>query len=423
MNSPRRSRRHWRNSLCTLAALLILASAARADEPGTVAKIGDQQIGVSGNAGDGVLPIFASRSLLKPAPSVKRLLLMLPGRDRAADKAEAAGLAIAAKAADILVAAPQFLTEADIHRWALPGDRLRWSETGWETGGPAAAPVPLSSFTALDSALDWLADSSLTPNLKTIVIVGSGAGGALAARYAAVGRSPAVLQARGIEMRFVVADADSYLYFDAARPIPTDVASCPELDHWPYGLGEPPPYVGRLAPDDIGTHYRGQDVRYLLSSGIDRGLPSLDAGCAAAAEGATRLDRGRLYLGYLAARAGSPIQRLAEVAEPGDVLATPCGRAALLDQPGCPALEVPPAVAVPVLSVPTPTPTPTSTPAPADAGAAAEPPPPPPPPPPPSTGVVPESADPLAPADPIGPLLTRPPTPPSPPADRSPKPG
>ena len=404
MSLPRRSKPRWRNSLLGLLFGLGGFGLAEAETPADqpVAKLGDQQISVGAGEGDGTLLVFASRSLLARSAGVKRVLVMIPGRDRAADKIQAIGVAAARKSPEILVAAPQFLDETDVRRWKLPADRLRWQGDAWAAGAPALGPNPISAFSALDALLGWLADPGVLPDLKTIVIAGTGAGGELVQRYAAVAKGLPAIEARGIALRYVVADAPSYLYFDPTRPVATDPASCPGVDRWPYGLDGAPAYVTGQPRAGIEPRYRARDVRYLLGPGIDA-----DAGCAAAAEGGTRLERGRLYQGYLAARAKAPVHRLAEIAAPGDAFASDCGLAALLDQPGCPALDAP--------AAPPPPPT-TTSPAP-DASPS-----PPPLPPAPSTGVVPESADPLAPADPIGPLLTRPVVP-SPPPNRSSSPG
>jgi hypothetical protein len=407
MSLPRRSKRRWRNSLTGLFFGFAWFAGARADAPGDqpVAKIGDQQISVGAGEGDAILPVFASRSLLVRSPGVTRILVMIPGRDRAADQALATGLAAAKNAPGILVAAPQFLDDIDATRWKLPADRLRWRGDAWDTGAAAVGPNPVSAFSALDALLRWLGAPGMLPDLKLIVIAGEGPGGLLVQRYAATGWGLAALEARGVAVRYVVGDPASYLYFDPTRPVATDLANCPSVDQWPYGLDAAPAYVTGQPREGIEPRYRTRDVRYLLGSGADRALPPLDAGCAASAQGGTRLERGRLYLGYLASRAKAPVHRLAEIAEPGEIFATACGLAALLDQPGCPALDAP--AVIPTAATP-----PAATPgAPAPALPAA--------------GPVLDSADPLAGDDPIGPLLTRPTPPPtpSPPPNRSSSPG
>ena len=46
-----------------------------------------------------------------------------------------------------------------------------------------------------------------------MVIFGNSAGGQFVNRYAAVGRGPGALAARGIQTRFIVANPSTYLYF------------------------------------------------------------------------------------------------------------------------------------------------------------------------------------------------------------------
>ncbi|HVJ55070.1 MAG TPA: hypothetical protein VM689_21605 [Aliidongia sp.] len=413
MSSPRRSRRHWRNSLAGLAVLLLAGSARAdpADQP--VAKLGDQLISVASEGGDGSLPVFASHALNARLPGIKRVIVMIPGADRDAEKAEALGVAAAKQSTDILIVAPQFLDEADATQWQLSSDRLRWHGADWQFGAPSVATAPVGTFSALDALVRWLAAPELLPDLKQIVIAGRGASGALVQRYAVIGWGLNAVEARGIAIRYVVADAPNYLYLGASRPVPPGTA-CAEVDQWPYGLSGAPDYVTSRSLKGIDDRYRARDVRYLLTNAVT-GIA--DNSCAAAAQGGSIVERGRFYLGALAVQAGAPVQRLAEIAEPGEIFASACGLAALTDQPGCPALDAPPTVTMPppvatggstdgtpAGAVETPNPHAQSPPS-------AQP----------ATGPALDSADPLGAADPISPQLTKPAT--SPPPDRPRSPG
>jgi|GEM_PF-143195 hypothetical protein len=412
------SRRHWRNSAAASLALLILEGAQAPGEETPVAAIGDQPIEVSGAEGSGTLLAFSSRPLLARMPGITRLLVMIHGAGRDGDQALAGTLAAIGAAADrTLVVAPQFLSEADFRRWTLSGDRLRWPDPGWEAGDAALGPSPLSPFTALDSLLHGLADPALLPGLKAITLAGRAEGADLVQLYAASTTRLSSLEARGIAIRFVLAQPIHYLYLDQARPIATDVAACPGFDQWPYGLDAAPSYLDRLGPARILAQYRARDVVYLLSG--SGGPDEPDTPCAITAQGPDRLARGRFYLGYLALLAGVPVHRLAEIGADGPaLLASGCGVAALLDRPDCPALAAAPA----------PTPFPTSAPpaepaAPEPARSVPNPAPAmPEAPPPPSVAQTPlpdrvapgGSADPLQDANPLTPLLTRAPVPPKP---------
>jgi hypothetical protein len=416
----RPSKRRWRYRLVpAIAALLLLGNAATAQEQ-PVAAIGDQPIEIAGAEGSGTLLVFSSHPLLARMPGVTRLLVVVHGAGRDADHAEAQGVAAIGPAiAQTLVVAPQFLSEADFHRWTLPGDRLRWAGPGWAKGDVAVGPAPVSPFSALDSLVHGLADPSLLPDLKAVTIAGEGEGADLVQLYAAATTHLAALEARGIAFHFVLAAPGHYLYLDEARPVPADAASCPGFDQWPYGLDGAPAYLDELGPARIFTQYRARDVVYLLG----KPAGAADAGCAAAAQGPDRPARGRFYLAYLAKLAGAPVHRLAETptVEATALLASACGVAALLDRPDCPALASPPGVpAFPEPVAPAAEPARPAEASPPSAPEAAPTPPAPviealPPPSPPDQVEPGGLVDPLHEADPLSPLLTRAPPPAKPP--------
>ena len=60
--------------------------------------------------------------------------------------------------------------------------------------------------------------SSTPARTPQVVIFGNSAGGQFVNRYAAVGRGPGALAARGIQTRFIVANPSTYLYFGDDRP-------------------------------------------------------------------------------------------------------------------------------------------------------------------------------------------------------------
>ena len=325
LNWSQRSRRRW----LSLAALLLAGAA----EP----KLGDQALSVDAPEGHGTLPAFTSHSLLGRQPGVTRLLVIV---ESDAGEALALGKSIAGPdAAHTLVVAPQFPTQADAKRWSLPGDRLRWAGSNWADGLPAAGPRPISPFSALDSVLRSVADPGLLPDLKTIVVAGEGEGADLVQLYAASTAHLDGLTKRGLQLRFVVAEPQHYLYIDQARPAPT--AACPGFNHWPYGLDGAPAYLDELGPASLFTQYRARDVVYLVGDAST----AEPAGCEAAAQGPDPAARGRFYASYMAKLAGTPIQHLAIVPKANaahGLLASSCGTAALFGRGDCPALAAAP---------------------------------------------------------------------------------
>jgi hypothetical protein len=242
---------------------------------------------------------------------------------------------------DALIVAPQFL--ADVDRAAgdraagdqvagdRAGDALYWQVEGWKGGYPALGPSPLSSFGAMDSLLGRLAPEP-GPD-PAVVIVGNSAGGQFVNRYAAVGRGPDALAARGLPVRFVVANPSTYLYFSRERPVA--VPGGAPVNDWRYGFDRAPGYVD-ADPRRSLERYLARDVTIVLGT-LDHDGASLlfEVSPAAMAQGANRLDRGLRYDQHvrgLARAAGLPFRhRLVRLAGVGhtaaDVLAAPQTRA------------------------------------------------------------------------------------------------
>lgn len=123
--------------------------------------------------------------------------------------------------------------------------------------GANASPQPArytSSFYCIDSIVHTLSNRSQFPNIKRIVLTGFSAGAQFLNRYAwasDVGNAPS-------NVRIVIGDASSYLYFSPLRPNPSccpledtgphakcssfngvsvvDATACPGHDAWKYGV-------------------------------------------------------------------------------------------------------------------------------------------------------------------------------------------
>jgi pimeloyl-ACP methyl ester carboxylesterase len=293
----------------------------------------------------GTLPLYVSGDWSKPLPGITRAIIVLHGRLRNADvyyrSAQTAQAAAgdAGKAAIMIV--PQFLAEVDVEGWKLPPDTLRWSLEGWEGGEPALGPTPASSFDALDAILSRLADRSIFPNLKQVVVAGHSGGGQVVQRYAIATQGEAKLAGANIGIRYVVANPSSYAYFSAERPEPQIAASCAGYNNWKYGMDARPPYLAAATPAALEQRYVARQVIYLLGTrDTNPNHPALDRSCMAEAEGPYRYVRGHSYAREMARRdGGTPNHRLWDVegvGHDGDkMLTSPCGLAALFDLPGC----------------------------------------------------------------------------------------
>jgi pimeloyl-ACP methyl ester carboxylesterase len=315
-----------------------------------VRAVGDQKLQVRTAAGAGTILFYASRPLGNGAvqADVDRVVLVFHGRLRDADvywrSAQKAAQAAPEASRHTLLIVPQFLAERDLVAHGLPPETLHWSLEGWEGGDAAKGPAPISSFEAVDALLALVADPTRFPNLKHVVLAGHSGGGQVVQRYAVVGQGEAALAARGIAVRYVVANPSSYLYFSADRPqgdgrfAPPAAAACPGYNQWKYGWENAPPYARRRSDADYESRYVNRDVVYLLGSNdTDPQFPSLDKSCSGEAEGAYRLVRGHNYLSYLRLRHPELTQVSHDVpgiGHDGDrMLGSACGIAALFDDP------------------------------------------------------------------------------------------
>lgn len=235
-------------------------------------------------------------------------------RDAQATLAMVSSLAGANNASTIILA-PQFLIDFDIARFA---DRLpergkmfaRWALGGWENGGDSIARAPqkpVSAFTTLDLLLLYLGDRQFFPDLKRITVAGHGAGGDFVQRYAAAGRAMDILEKQNVPVRFLVANASSYLYLTTLRPkggrqqgfTNATAAACPDFNSYGYGLEKLNDYVRRVGANDIKLKYATREITYLVGEKAGTGDPFPETGCAAMLQGLDRPARALNYSIYL----------------------------------------------------------------------------------------------------------------------------
>ncbi|WP_085697572.1 hypothetical protein [Pseudomonas sp. B26(2017)] len=277
-----------------------------------------------------------------PAPAkIERVLIVIHGRLRNAETYRKSGeiaAELAGQTANTLVIAPQFLNESDVSLYSLPASVLRWQGNDWMGGGLSTGPKPLSSYAALDEIVGRLSDRKQFPDVKQIVIFGHSGGAQVVQRYALLAQEQPALKTEGIRLRYVVANPSSYAYFNEQRPVAFDHAKCPGFNRWKYGLMDPPIYSGGQTPAQLEGRYVKREVIYLLGQqDTDPQHPALDKSCAAKAQGAYRLERGKLFFGYLLRRHPEGVnQRLIEVPGVGHdgngMLTSPEGQKALFEQ-------------------------------------------------------------------------------------------
>jgi hypothetical protein len=158
-----------------------------------------------------------------------------------------------------------------------------------------------------------------------------------------------------LDIRVVVANPRSYCYLDERRwyfsgtnseeifqqPEPDTLRSCPEYNHWLWGLEAGGdlfcPYwdnaMGQVRSRiRLATRYAARDVIYL--SGENDVIPQLHDHCSSLLQGPTRKDRARHYAAALQEIFGYPVHELLVVPRSGHdhalMFQSEIGRAAIL---------------------------------------------------------------------------------------------
>ena len=227
--------------------------------------------------------------------AIRRALIVVHGtnRDPQVDFAAAIEAARIARALDdTIIVAPRFASDN-----GLPGgcaDRLaprevNWPCEGnsWRAGGIAIDGV-LTSFDFADEILRRLARRQVFPNLKAIVVAGHSAGGQFVTRYEMANQ---VHDTLGIPVSYVVANPSSYAYPDAKRP--AMARPCVNFNMWPYGFENRRGYAARESASQLVKQLIARPTTYLLGELDVLHNVQFDASCAAMAQGATRLARGK----------------------------------------------------------------------------------------------------------------------------------
>ncbi len=309
------------------------------------------------------LPVASNKTLEEAQPEVTRAVIYIHDMTRDVSKGLMMLTNLAGTAGeDTILLAPQFPLEVDVARFAaqLPDagrsvakwglDNMTQGDFGWQSGGESQATTlrghGVSSFTAMDLLLMYLADQARFPSMQQIVIAGYGMGGDYVERYAAFGAAPAILAKARLGVRFVVANPSSYLYVTSARPRGNggfgegDKKACVDVNNYPYGLENLSPYARHVGGNAARLNYVDQNVAYLLSdgTGVD---PLLDKSCGAMAQGATRLARGINFKNYLTltfgdqARSHSFTMIPKAANDPSALFGSYCGMALLFGNGSC----------------------------------------------------------------------------------------
>lgn len=301
------------------AAMAVLAGCASAPETPAVAapraqapaaaKPQWQRVHLGSGAGYD-FPVYANHRLDGDLSRIREVVFVQHGLQRNGDDYYAAGAALLKASgrnpAEVLLVAPNFPGTPDQGKGfdGMP----QWSVQGWMSGENAVnAPFAVSSLQVLDDLLALVTDKSRLPGVTRVTVAGHSGGAQIVHRYAVLNNVDERIRARGIDLRYVVANPSSYLYFTPVRPAgpdgksfaPYDKALCADYDKYRYGMQDIVPYARGADGLTLYRRYAARQVTYL--AGTDDNDPNhrvLDKACGAEAEGPTRLQRARGYLRY-----------------------------------------------------------------------------------------------------------------------------
>ena len=281
--------------------------------------------------------IYRTRSLDVRNDSVRRALIMVHGTNRNADHYFSTAVAatfLAGALDDSVVIAPRIASAAGNCHDTLAADEVSWSCTGdsWRSGGVSASHPDLTSFDFVDSVLKKLANKSVFPNMRAIVVAGHSAGGQFVARYQMANR---VHDTLGISVTYVVANPSSYAWPDNTRPQPVDdgapenakgawetekvhtkfsygafdASTCANYDRWPAGLeNRSSGYTAKISDEQLKKQLVSRPTTFLFGQVDTLPLGGFDSSCPAMAQGATRRARGEAYVKYINERLGAKHQ-------------------------------------------------------------------------------------------------------------------
>ncbi len=298
-----------------LVFLLGCGAARAADAVPATAYFPVLPLGATDDALPQLVPVASNHALNGVQTGVTRAIIVIHDDSRDANAALAMMSALAGNAnTSTMIIAPQFLLPSDIARFAdhLPEKGrsfATWQIYGWAQGDDSIASPghkSVSSFTAVDLLMMLLSDRAAFPDLREIVVAGSGAGADFVQRYAAFGMAADLVVKQNIDLRYLLADASSYLYLTANRPIAPsalgqkgfgapDAAACPDFNAYPYGLDKLNTYAQHVGANAAKTNYALRFVTYL--NGVGDAFP--DSKCAALQQGADSAAREMNYELYL----------------------------------------------------------------------------------------------------------------------------
>jgi len=314
-------RRVWNFPAALLAAVAAVAAgmaAGCASQSGgtpaatgaSIAKPQWQRVHLGTGAGYD-FPVYANHALGGDLSRIREVVFVQHGLQRNGDDYYAAGAALLQASGrnpdEVLLIAPNFpgTPDAAKHFDNMPV----WTVQGW-IGGEDAVSGPgagVSSLQVLDDLVAHVTNRQRLPMVKAVTVAGHSGGAQIVHRYAVLNNVDEKVRASGINLRYVVANPSSYLYFTPDRPVapdykrfaPYSTAVCADYDKYRYGMRDMVAYAKGADGMALYRRYMQRQVTYLVGSeDNDPNHRVLDKACGAEAEGPTRLQRARAYWRY-----------------------------------------------------------------------------------------------------------------------------
>jgi hypothetical protein len=236
----------------------------------------------------GQFSFFSSHTWHQPLKGIQKIILVVHGSERNADRyfATMNGLAQNLAPGKVLVIAPHFKESHDIRT----AEEFIFSPEGWLSGLGALNAPEISSFHVLEELLKKFIQNENLPDLKEVIITGHSAGGQLTQRLALGTKLPD--EFKNVDWRFVVLNPGSYTYLTPQRPFPIEDGCSFNL--YKYGLKGLPSYFTGLVENQIIQQYLSRNVTYLVGE-KDNDVAGIDQSCEARSQGSHRLERAQNF--------------------------------------------------------------------------------------------------------------------------------
>ena len=252
-------------------------------------------------------PFYSSHDLTGDLTQIREIIIVIHGIRRNGDVYFESMQKLSKQSGrnpkEILIIAPNFTGATDLEK-KFEGMPV-WATRDWAAGLNAKhGDSTLSSFKVLDDLLLKITDRIHLPELTSVILAGHSAGAQFIQRYAVLNQIDEKIRALSLDLRYVVANPSSFLYFTPQRPsgrtfkdFPEE--QCPLFNLYRYGLVDVIPYAGVKNSQELYKRYAYRNIVYLMGDkDTEPDANNLDKSCPAMAQGATRLSRAQAYVRY-----------------------------------------------------------------------------------------------------------------------------